>query len=365
MIKILEVTNLEGHKYSLLEFDKGVNIIKGRTHSGKSSLIRAIIWALQNKPQGFHFKSHFSKKKDTTQVSIEFEENNSFITRTRDSKFNGYIVSSGKTLLELEALRADMPEEVNAISHMGKINFQSQAEKYFMLQETPGFVARELNKLAGLDIIDEVNSKVSKIIRDAKTNRIRIETEIEEKEKEIAEYKGLSKIEKLIEQITFLSNKCEEYIHKEQEIKKQILTLETKLKEKDVLDDWLKVEKLFKKIKQKHKEVIAIQEEETKLSDLVRRCKKANDEILLSEEIISLESTLKKAKKLNGELTEIKNKHDKLKKLYDDIQSTEKSLNFVANTLLLDIKKKEQLLKQYANDFCSKCGAYRQHWRKE
>jgi len=361
MIKTLEVSNLQGHKYSLLEFHKGVNIIKGRSHAGKSSLFRALQWALQNTPSGFHFKSHFAKEKDTTEVSIEFD-NDEFISRKRDNKFNGYCIS---TKGELEALRTDLPDEVKIITKMDSINLQSQGDKYFMLQESPGTVAKELNKIVGLDIIDAVNAKVSKIVKDANSECVRIERETKEKKEEIKKYEHLDEIGKLIDQITSLAKKYKEYEDKENELILKIKELVECENDLEQITNWLEIEVSYKQMKKKWDRYVELNNKFVDVSKLAKQCKHVEDQIVRTNELISFENDTKKAKELVGELSEMQNKHIKLQNLCRDVQDTKKSLNFISDTLRIKIKEKSELLKAHANEFCSKCGAHMQYWRKK
>lgn len=362
MIKTLEVTNFQGHKYSLIEFDKGVNSIKGTSHHGKSSLIRALRWAILNKPSGFPFKSWFSSLKDTTKVSIEFE-NNSFATRTRDNKFNGYYLTGQED--GLEALRTDVPEEVSLISRMKDINIQSQADKYFMLQVSPGIVAKELNKIVGLDIIDDVNRKVTEIFKSSNTISKHLAVDIKDKKEELKKYKNVNRVGKLIKQIDILYNELS-HIHKDIDelvlYRTEIIDAQTNL---DNLNDWLDIEEPFKEIRKKQHEYTELQNKMVDVSKLVKQCKHIEDEISLADTVIGIEEDVKDTKELCGEVSELKNKHDKLEKIYNDAQITKKSLKTTSDTLVLNIKKKSELLKQHADDFCLKCGAYRQHWRKK
>ena len=361
MINFLEIINIQSHEYSLLKFHKGVNIIKGRSHSGKSTIIRTLRWILENKPQGFHFKSHFSKPKDSSEGSIEFD-NEDFVSRVRDNKFNGYKLSSVED--PLEALRTDVPDEVKAITQMNNINLQSQGDKYFMLQETPGTVAKELNKIVGLDIIDEVNKKVSRIYSAADTECGSLSMDIKDKKEEIKKYKHLKKAERLINKIDVLIDSVSDF---KNDIKTLDLTLaelkETQDEIKDVTE-WLTVEKPFKEIKRKSDELFDLTGKSWELNTLIRNYQDKIEEIDLLNKLICLESTLKNAKSILNKLSEMRFKHDKILKLYQDMKNTEKSLKLSSDTLKKRMKEKSELLKSHADEFCSKCGAHQQYWRK-
>jgi len=360
MIKALEVTNFQGHKYSLLEFDKGVNNIKGTSHHGKSSLIRAMIWALQNKPSGFNFKSWFSTNKEITESSIGFDDG-TYISRQRHNKFNGYIASDCEPL---EALRTDVPEEVSLISNMNNINIQSQAEKFFMLQETPGNVAKALNKIVGLEIIHEVNKTVSRIISSSLAESGRLKNEIGHKREEIKKYDNLEDVGNQIDQINIIYSNVsttQKHYNTLDESRREIKRKQNELAE---IEEWLEIEISFKQIKKRQARLIKLKEKKEALNSLVNQCNNTIAGMEFAKDIISLDSDVKEAKVLSTELSELKNKHDELEKLYNDVQTVEKSLNFVSDTLRTDTKERTQLLKSNKDMFCSKCGAYQQHWRK-
>lgn len=361
MINSLEITNLQSHKYSLLEFHKGVNIIKGRSHSGKSSIIRALRWALQNRPSGFYFKSHFSNKKDSTDVAIDFN-NGDYISRVRNNSFNGYYLSRNEN--GLEALRTDIPDEIKAITQMNNINLQSQGDKYFMLQETPGTVAKELNNIVGLNIIDEVNKRVSRIYdkADAKSKSLLID--IKDKKEEIKKYKHLKKAERLIKKIDILYGKYTALEDDRISLISRITELKETQEEMDGVTEWLTVEKPFKEIKKKQLDLIKLNSKAISVSTWVNEYKKTEILSLKYNRFLSLEKPMKQAKSTLNKLSEMRFKHDKILKLYTDMQNTEKSLKLSSDTLKKRMKEKAELLRTHADEFCSKCGAHQQYWRK-
>ena len=44
MIEAVEIINFQPHENTVLEFAPGVNVIKGQSRSGKSSIIRSLEW---------------------------------------------------------------------------------------------------------------------------------------------------------------------------------------------------------------------------------------------------------------------------------------------------------------------------------
>jgi len=72
MIDAIELKDWEGHKESVLELSDTVTVILGRSHNGKSSIIRAIDWVLNNRPVSTVYFPR-GKKKPESSVSISTE----------------------------------------------------------------------------------------------------------------------------------------------------------------------------------------------------------------------------------------------------------------------------------------------------
>lgn len=172
MITELEISNFQSHEYSSLEFAPGTNIILGQSDTGKSSIIRAIHWAIANRPTGDSFRSNFTK--ESTEVSIAFEED--YVSRQKGKSFNGYSTGQG----EYKALRTDVPEEVQAITKMEEVNIQPQHKAYFLLDETPGNVAKAFNSVSGLEEMDSSLKRINSRVRASNSKLTAITTKYAE-----------------------------------------------------------------------------------------------------------------------------------------------------------------------------------------
>jgi len=315
MIRTIEINNFQSHSNTVLELSAGVNVIKGRSHSGKSSIVRALNWALLNNLSGDYFVSWFASKKETTSVGIEFDDN-SYIIRKRDSKVNGYELPN----TDLAAIRTDLPDEVKAITQMGTINIQDQDEQYFMLKETPGKVAKELNSLVGLDIIDQTLSRLN-----------RLENENNSK-------------------LKFLEKDSKE--------------IETGIKELDYVDD---LEARVEKIEELWKKYGHILKQKTELVLLAKDIKEEDEYIRDTKEWLTIKEPLERLKGLLTESAEIERSLNFLKYTIDAIDEAEivrlRSDKNVKNL----ISKRNSILKSdlYKKEFCKTCGAHISHWRKK
>ena len=90
MIQTGVIRNFQSHKKSILNLSKGVNVIVGKTDSGKSAIIRALRWLFTNTPSGDAFRSWDG---GDTKVSATFYDMDKKITRIKGNK-NAYIVET-------------------------------------------------------------------------------------------------------------------------------------------------------------------------------------------------------------------------------------------------------------------------------
>lgn len=139
-----------------------MNVIAGSSDNGKSSIIRAIRWVVMNRPTGFAFHKHGAKA--DTAVVIKFSDEEC-ITRDKGEKSSGGYHYKGNVFA---ALRTDVPPEIQRALNLSDINIQSQHDPYFLLQDSPGEVAKKLNVVAGLGIIGDTIKNANAVVRQRK-----------------------------------------------------------------------------------------------------------------------------------------------------------------------------------------------------
>jgi len=152
-----------------------VNIFTGSSDNGKSSIIRGLFWFVKNRPVGDKDRRHYSKngeKKYTTKTAVDvIFANNSGASRIKSNTKNVYKIKGQKD--DLKALRTDVPEEIELLHNMSEENIQSQDQSYFLLNLSPGNVAKKLNMVAGLEQMDkalkEINSRVRRLVGERKS----------------------------------------------------------------------------------------------------------------------------------------------------------------------------------------------------
>lgn len=189
MIQSIFLRNFQAHRRTKLEFAPGVNAIAGASDQGKSSIIRALRWAVENRPAGDSFRSNFAEDQDT-EVTVETTDVET-VTRTKGSKTNSYSVN-GK---ELKAMGQSVPEEVSAALRLGSVNFQHQMDAPFLLSLGSSKLSQYLNEVAGLDAIDRATSNIRKRILGNSQDQRTIEAQKAATATALEKFQGLDETE--------------------------------------------------------------------------------------------------------------------------------------------------------------------------
>jgi DNA repair ATPase RecN len=194
MIKLLRIENYQSHKNNTITFDKGVNVIVGKSDTGKSAIIKAMNWCINNKPVGTSFFSHWDNK---CFVSLSFYDSTPKISRSRNKKENIYYIDNEC----LKAVNKEVPMEVQTVVNMSDINLQRQGDNHFLISNTPGEVAKYLNKVVNIDQIDRSLSNIESLRRETTKNINKISSEIDDIENKLQEYVYISRAEKKLRQL--------------------------------------------------------------------------------------------------------------------------------------------------------------------
>ena len=162
MLKQIELFNYESHVHSVIDLSEGINIFSGASGQGKSSIRRAIMWCMTNKPNGDAMVSWSAfdakgNQKEPCRVILTFDD--LVIERQKGPKLNGYIINNDDKH-PLEAVGVSLPEQVSSLLNVNDINYEDQLGAPFLLSESSGEVARYLNRIVNLDEADRFQSEV-------------------------------------------------------------------------------------------------------------------------------------------------------------------------------------------------------------
>jgi len=197
MLESLKLFDFQSHRVSKLVFSPGVNVITGQSDSGKTSLIRALRWVWSNRPSGDSFLRHGEKE---VIVKVKTDDGHR-IVRSKKPGENAYQVNGSS----FTAVGAGVPEEVAKALNLEEINWQGQLDRPgFILAEGPSEVSRQLNEMAGLEVIDRAFSNLGKMKRRCDASYSDTKDELEKSRKileetpDVKEARGqVDKLEKL------------------------------------------------------------------------------------------------------------------------------------------------------------------------
>ena len=173
MLESLMLRNFQTHEKFKVEFDPLVTCIVGISDAGKSTVLRALRWACQNRPSGEAFRKH-----GTDSVSTVLKVDGRKVARKRGKDGNTYSLD-GK---EFKAFGSDVPAEIAALLNVDDLTFQSQLDPPYWFLKSPGEVSRELNDIVDLSLIDSVLSAVASELRDARSEAKLTESRLREAE---------------------------------------------------------------------------------------------------------------------------------------------------------------------------------------
>lgn len=204
MISNLKIKNFQCHKQAELEFVPGVNVIAGTSDSGKSALLKALLWVLTNKPQGFDFRSFSCEKGDSVEVEIEVDGRK--IARRRNEQKNEYALD-GKRFV---AMKGDVPSDIATILNMAPVNIQTQFAPHYLLSASSSEVAKTLNESCDLSIIDRTIKGINGVIQNAKT-RVRVaNTQLDSIDRQLSKLTWLETAEARLESLEAENSRIEE-----------------------------------------------------------------------------------------------------------------------------------------------------------
>jgi len=138
----LTLKNFQGHSDSVVEICDGINVIVGDSDVGKSSIARAMLWLVMNKPSWKAIRKNGEKE---VSVSLVLD-NGTKITRRASPSDNVYVLNKK----EFRSFKTGVPEEVSKALNMSEFNFHSQHDGFFFLSETGGQRAKLLGKFLDL-----------------------------------------------------------------------------------------------------------------------------------------------------------------------------------------------------------------------
>lgn len=363
MISSIEYTNFRSWEHTILQLSDGLNIISGRTHSGKSNLIRGARWALDGKPRGDGFRRDGISNDESVSVTVSFSEK-TFISKEKNpnKSINCYHISGQKE--PLKAIRSGVPDEVKSITKMGAENIQSQGDRYFFLNKTPGQVASEINKVIGLKIIDDKASKIKKIVSKFSNEFSVLDAQVEKTKHDLSAEKFIIAAE-LYDEISNIGTAISNYDSvktKSQKVKSLVDKIsyekEKELKAKRISAIGRDISSVNNKIK-KYKRLNSFTNKIFNIVSQIRACEK---DLAYSDEIVGLSDDLGTIKSKVSGYEELAAKIASIKEIINLVSENRDISAKAAYTMSKSVEEIDEL--KSLLETCPKCGAYKSNWRK-
>ena len=155
------IQNFQSHKDTTLELVPGVNALSGLSDVGKSAVIKAIHWVIDNSPAGDEFYSWWG---GDSLVTLDFGD--VAVTRTKGKGINAYKIKyPGRDEQTLTGFNQGVPDAVKEALNLRDFNLHSQHQSSFLLSDGGGAVNRYINRILDMEIIDRATSNIESDLR--------------------------------------------------------------------------------------------------------------------------------------------------------------------------------------------------------
>lgn len=210
MFTRIEIKNFQSHKDTVVDFDKGINSICGESDNGKTAIIRAIRWVIENRPLGTDKLNSFWNKDFKEEMSVKLYTENGWVQRIRTKDRNGYTICTDGTPVELSAVGTDVPQEVKDFLKVNDINFQYQFDSPYLISMSSGEASKYLNNIIHLDSIDSMMTVAEGNKRTISSEQKVVDKDISDLERELKNTEWVEEAE----QIYYRVKKYDEVIDK-------------------------------------------------------------------------------------------------------------------------------------------------------
>lgn len=328
MIKSIELVNWKTHKHTVMNFQKGVNVLIGVMGAGKSSVIDGISFGLFGTFPSLNHKrtsmenliSNRPKIEDSAQVRIKFNIGEDEYTVTRKiSKKESTTSKLEKNNNYLQTQTARVNEEIESLIKVDYDTFSravyaEQNRLDYFLELTKSERKREIDEMLGLDSFAKAEENTTSLINSIKSL-------INDEEQMLAQIDSkelASQLEKITKERQTLEAEQKGLIEKSKEQESDLGTLQ----------------KEMEGLKSKYEKSRRLSTEVSELSSKVETLKKE----LKSMELHGLDKSKIQAE-FDAKKNEFESCNEKLKKLRKEESSLLKSIAEAETVLRLNQKK--------------------------
>lgn len=162
MLKSIIINEFQCHRSIQIDLDPHVTILVGDNGTGKSAIIRSLLWAALNKWGG---KADGFIHWDAENARVELIFDNGSVVRQKGKDGNLFLLNGER--MEGDLSRS-IPVPYKALVNLTEDNFHEQLDPAFWFSLTAGQVAKSLNKIVNLCSIDDSLASIASKLRATK-----------------------------------------------------------------------------------------------------------------------------------------------------------------------------------------------------
>lgn len=343
MIKTIEIQNFQSHKHSTLELHPNVNVIVGRSDSGKTAIIRALKWVIWNRPSGESFRSRWGGK---TKVDLTFIDDQK-VSRIKDKGENQYQLNSSV----FSAFGTEVPKEITEALQMNDINLQQQFDAPFLLSASSGEAASHFNKIAHIDQIGTSQKIIQSWIREIERTKAAAEKEVENTTVQLQEFEYLSRFEADLEGLELLNKDLITLYRSVSQIEKTVNTIQQIQQEIVTESEILTLEPILLSVLKTLDQQTELEKQEQQLYDLIKKLERLETEITEADSFISLSKSVESLLSLYQQVDSLKQEKSKIDQTINKIIDNQTKLS----QLQKEQEQLQLLFKKSMPDVCPLC----------
>ena len=201
MLTRMRIVNIQKHKDLELLLDK-INVIVGTTDSGKTSVLRALTWALTNDDAGENLINNQGAKS----CCVEIDADGNVIKRSWSKGKNAYSLDDK----EFTTFRTSVPSPIADLLRLDTINIQRRRDLPFMVYFKASDCANQFSEMMDLSEIDNIITNSNKsvkvhsdVVDQLKADKAEIDkslTKYEQLDEAIEAFNALNKLRKNIKE---------------------------------------------------------------------------------------------------------------------------------------------------------------------
>jgi len=192
MLKSLLVEGFKCHKKTLVKFSTGLNLLVGRTQSGKSSFMDGFRLLAENRPLGGRFVHGGTSGRVRIAASFYDLTPSVFVKKVIRRK----AVVANKTVYRVgrksyRAVGQSIPPEVKTALNLSPANIQYQEEDSFLITSKGGEFSRIVSSHIGINEIEVALSKIKQALVLNKCRSEGLTAEVKIGKRELKEFRKL------------------------------------------------------------------------------------------------------------------------------------------------------------------------------